>query len=160
MKIVNDNVLDTNMVGEAARSNGMYVKSKLIELLSFRDDEELAGIVEYLAEDLNYYKDTDGNFQFIDGNGDLIGPVYIGKYKGSKIWNDVMEEAKVTVKVEQIAESVANTVKGTNVIRKQKLPLDIDSWLVGLCFVIGFAVMVLGAAEFLIKAFSWLQQGV
>ena len=71
-----------------------------------------------------------------------------------------MEEAKVTVKVEQIAESVANTVKGTNVIRKQKLPLDIDSWLVGLCFIIGFAVMVLGAAEFLIKAFGWLQQGV
>lgn len=162
MKIVNDNVLDSNMVGEAARSNGMYVKSKLIELLSFRDEEELAGIVEYLAEDLNYYKDTDGNFQFIDGNGDLIGPVYIGKYKGSKVWNDVMEEAKVTVKVEQIAESVANTVKNTNVMNKQgkKIPWDIDSWLVGICFIIGFVVMVFGAAELLIKAYSWLQQGV
>ena len=38
MKIVSDNVLDPNMVGEAARSNGMYVKSKLIDLLSFRDE--------------------------------------------------------------------------------------------------------------------------
>ena len=47
MQVINDNILDKDTIGEATRHNGMYVKSKLIELLAYRSEIQPAYVGRY-----------------------------------------------------------------------------------------------------------------
>ena len=144
MQVINDNVLDKDTIGEATRHNGMYVKSKLIELLAYRSEEELDRIVEYLAEDLYYYKDENENFIFLDQNGNEIQPAYVGRYTGSQAWNKMVDDnEKINQDIHTLTEKISRAASRKS--RNDELTLDLV--FLAICAFVGFIVVVYYGAD-------------
>lgn len=144
MQVINDNVLDKDTIGEATRHNGMYVKSKLIELLAYRSEEELDRIVEYLAEDLYYYKDENENFIFLDQNGNEIQPAYVGRYTGSQAWNKMVDNnEKINRDIHTLTEKISRAASRKS--RNDEWTLDLV--FLGICALIGFIAIVWYGAD-------------
>lgn len=139
MQVINDNILDKDTIGEATRHNGMYVKSKLIELLAYRSEEELDRIVEYLAEDLYYYKDENENFIFLDQNGNEIQPAYVGRYTGSQAWNKMVDaNEKINRDIHTLTEKISRATSKKS--RNDDWTLDLV--FLAICALIGFIAIV------------------
>lgn len=143
MQVINDNVLDTDTIGESTKHNGMYVKSKLIELLAYRSEEELDKIVEYLADDLYYYKDENENFIFLDNNGNEIQPAYVGRYAGSKAWNKMVDaNEKINQDIHTLTEKITRATSN-----RSRDDWTLDLVFLAICALVGFIVVVYYAAE-------------
>lgn len=144
MQVINDNILDKDTIGEATRHNGMYVKSKLIELLAYRSEEELDRIVEYLAEDLYYYKDENENFIFLDQNGNEIQPAYVGRYTGSQAWNKMVDDnEKVNRDIHTLTEKISRAASK----KSSRDEWTLDLVFLGICALIGFIAIVWYGAD-------------
>lgn len=144
MQVINDNVLDKDTIGEATRHNGMYVKSKLIELLAYRSDEELDRIVEYLADDLYYYKDENENFIFLDQNGNEIQPAYIGRYTGSQAWNKMVDDnEKINRDIHTLTEKIARAAAS----KSSRDEWTLDLVFLAICAFVGFIAVVYYGAD-------------
>lgn len=144
MQVINDNILDKDTIGEATRHNGMYVKSKLIELLAYRSEEELDRIVEYLADDLYYYKDENENFIFLDQNGNEIQPAYVGRYTGSQAWNKMVDNnEKINRDILTLTEKISRAASSKS--RKDEWTLDLV--FLAICALIGFIAIVWYGAD-------------
>lgn len=147
MQVINDNILDKDTIGEATRHNGMYVKSKLIELLAYRSEEELDRIVEYLAEDLYYYKDENENFIFLDQNGNEIQPAYVGRYTGSQAWNKMVDDnEKINRDILTLTEKISRAA--SNKSSRDEWTLDLV--FLAICAFVGFIVVVYYGADAII----------
>lgn len=143
MQVINDNILDKDTIGEATRHNGMYVKSKLIELLAYRSEEELDRIVEYLAEDLYYYKDENENFIFLDQNGNEIQPAYVGRYTGSQAWNKMVDNnEKINRDIHTLTEKISRAASN-----RSRDNWTLDLVFLAICALVGFIVVVYYGAE-------------
>ena len=143
MQVINDNVLDTDTIGESTKHNGMYVKSKLIELLAYRSEEELDKIVEYLADDLYYYKDENENFIFLDNNGNEIQPAYVGRYAGSQAWNKMVDaNEKINQDIHTLTEKITRATSS-----KSRDDWTLDLVFLAICALVGFIVVVYYSAE-------------
>ena len=144
MQVINDNILDKDTIGEATRHNGMYVKSKLIELLAYRSEEELDRIVEYLVEDLYYYKDENENFIFLDQNGNEIQPAYVGRYTGSQAWNKMVDNnEKINRDIHTLTEKIAKATSR----QSSRDEWTLDLVFLAICAVVGFIVIVWYGAD-------------
>lgn len=144
MQVINDNVLDKDTIGEATRHNGMYVKSKLIELLAYRSEEELDRIVEYLADDLYYYKDENENFIFLDQNGNEIQPAYVGRYTGSQAWNKMVDNnEKINRDIHTLTEKISRAASRKS--RNDEWTLDLV--FLAICALVGFIAIVWYGAD-------------
>lgn len=143
MQVINDNVLDTDTIGESTKHNGMYVKSKLIELLAYRSEEELDKIVGYLADDLYYYKDENENFIFLDNNGNEIQPAYVGRYAGSQAWNKMVNaNEKINQDIHTLTEKITRATSN-----RSRDDWTLDLVFLAICALVGFIVVVYYAAE-------------
>lgn len=143
MQVINDNVLDTDTIGESTKHNGMYVKSKLIELLAYRSEEELDKIVEYLADDLYYYKDEKENFIFLDNNGNEIQPAYVGRYTGSQAWNKMVDaNEKINQDIHTLTEKITRATSN-----RSRDDWTLDLVFLAICALVGFIVVVYYGAE-------------
>ena len=143
MQVINDNILDKDTIGEATRHNGMYVKSKLIELLAYRSEEELDRIVEYLAEDLYYYKDENENFIFLDQNGNEIQSAYVGRYTGSQAWNKMVDNnEKINRDIHTLTEKISRAASN-----RSRDNWTLDLVFLAICALVGFIVVVYYGAE-------------
>lgn len=143
MQVINDNVLDKDTIGEATRHNGMYVKSKLIELLAYRSEEELDRIVEYLADDLYYYKDENENFIFLDQNGNEIQPAYVGRYTGSQAWNKMVDaNEKINQDIHTLTEKITRATSN-----RSRDNWTLDLVFLAICALVGFIVIVWYGAD-------------
>lgn len=144
MQVINDNVLDKDTIGEATRHNGMYVKSKLIELLAYRSEEELDRIVEYLADDFHYYKDENENFIFLDQNGNEIQPAYVGRYTGSQAWNKMVDDnEKINQDILTLTEKISRAASS----KSSRDEWTLDLVFLAICALVGFIVVVWYLAE-------------
>lgn len=144
MQVINDNILDKDTIGEATRHNGMYVKSKLIELLAYRSEEELDRIVEYLAEDLYYYKDENENFIFLDQNGNEIQPAYVGRYTGSQAWNKMVDNnEKINRDIHTLTEKISRAASR----KSSRDEWTLDLVFLAICALVGFIVIVWYGAD-------------
>lgn len=151
MQVINDNVLDKDTIGEATKHNGMYVKSKLIELLAYRSEEELDRIVEYLADDLYYYKDENENFIFLDQNGNEIQPAYVGRYTGSQAWNKMVDNnEKINRDIHTLTEKITRATSK----RSSNDDWTLDLVFLAICALVGFIVVVYYAGDTLSKLIS------
>jgi hypothetical protein len=143
VQVINDNILDKDTIGEATRHNGMYVKSKLIELLAYRSEEELDRIVEYLAEDLYYYKDENENFIFLDQNGNEIQSAYVGRYTGSQAWNKMVDNnEKINRDIHTLTEKISRAASN-----RSRDNWTLDLVFLAICALVGFIVVVYYGAE-------------
>lgn len=143
MQVINDNILDKDTIGEATRHNGMYVKSKLIELLAYRSEEELDRIVEYLAEDLYYYKDENENFIFLDQNGNEIQPAYVGRYTGSQAWNKMVDNnEKINRDIHTLTEKISRAASN-----RSRDNWTLDLVFLAICALVGFIGIVWYGAD-------------
>lgn len=139
MQVINDNILDKDTIGEATRHNGMYVKSKLIELLAYRSEEELDRIVEYLAEDLYYYKDENENFIFLDQNSNEIQPAYVGRYTGSQAWNKMVDDnEKINRDILTLTEKISRATSK----KSSRDEWTLDLIFLAICALVGFIVII------------------
>ena len=144
MQVINDNILDKDTIGETTRHNGMYVKSKLIELLAYRSEEELDRIVEYLAEDLYYYKDENENFIFLDQNGNEIQPAYVGRYTGSQAWNKMVDDnEKINRDILTLTEKISRAASK----KSSRDEWTLDLVFLAICALIGFIAIVWYGAD-------------
>lgn len=144
MQVINDNILDKDTIGEATRHNGMYVKSKLIELLAYRSEEELDRIVEYLAEDLYYYKDENENFIFLDQNGNEIQPAYVGRYTGSQAWKKMVDaNEKINRDIHTLTEKISRAASK----KSSRDEWTLDLVFLAICALVGFIVIVWYGAD-------------
>lgn len=144
MQVINDNILDKDTIGEATRHNGMYVKSKLIELLAYRSEEELDRIVEYLAEDLYYYKDENENFIFLDQNGNEIQPAYVGRYTGSQAWNKMVDDnEKINRDILTLTEKISRAASK----KSSRDEWTLDLVFLAICALVGFIVIIWYGAD-------------
>lgn len=151
MQVINDNVLDTDTIGESTKHNGMYVKSKLIELLAYRSEEELDKIVEYLADDLYYYKDENENFIFLDNNGNEIQPAYVGRYAGSQAWNKMVDANE---KINQDIHTLTEKITRATSRKSSNDDWTLDLVFLAICALVGFIVVVYYAGDTLSKLIS------
>lgn len=143
MQVINDNILDTDTIGESTKHNGMYVKSKLIELLAYRSEEELDKIVEYLADDLYYYKDENENFIFLDQSGNEIQPAYVGRYTGSQAWNKMVDaNEKINQDIHTLTEKITRAASN-----RSKDDWTLNLVFLAICTLVGFIVVVYYGAE-------------
>lgn len=144
MQVINDNILDKDTIGETTRHNGMYVKSKLIELLAYRSEEELDRIVEYLAEDLYYYKDENENFIFLDQNGNEIQPAYVGRYTGSQAWNKMVDDnEKINRDIHMLTEKITRATSRSS----SRDDWTLDLVFLTICALVGFIVIIWYGAD-------------
>lgn len=144
MQVINDNILDKDTIGEATRHNGMYVKSKLIELLAYRSEEELDRIVEYLAEDLYYYKDENENFIFLDKNGNEIQPAYVGRYTGSQAWNKMVDDnEKINRDILTLTEKISRAASK----KSSRDEWTLDLVFLAICALVGFIAIIWYGAD-------------
>lgn len=144
MQVINDNILDKDTIGEATRHNDMYVKSKLIELLAYRSEEELDKIVEYLADDLYYYKDEDENFIFLDQNGNEIQPAYVGRYTGSQAWNKMVDDnEKINHDILTLTEKISRAASK----KSSRDEWTLDLVFLAICALVGFIGIVWYGAD-------------
>lgn len=144
MQVINDNVLDKDTIGEATKHNGMYVKSKLIELLAYRSEEELDKIVEYLADDLYYYKDENENFIFLDQDGNEIQPAYVGRYTGSQAWNKMVDaNEKINQDIHMLTEKITRATSRSS----SRDDWTLDLIFLAICALVGFIGIVWYGAD-------------
>lgn len=149
MDILDDKMIDKSLIGDACKKDNKYLLSKLVELLSYRNEKEIEYILERLNLERDFTKLENYIFVFLDRDGN-IEPNGI---KERMFYKDELTSMFKLADENKLKDFINKTRKINTIVK----PVDtnsLDFLLTALATVLGYGVIIYGGAELIIKLFN------